>query len=487
MPATVSATLAANEALARMRRSGTRVLPLAFGEAGLPVHPAMREKLAAAGDRNAYGPVAGCADLRKAATGYWRRRGLAADADRVVCGPGSKPLLYGLLLAIGGDVVVPRPSWVSYAAQARLLGRRPLFVPTRSGEGGVPDPEALAETVQSARAGGRDVRALVLTLPDNPTGTLARPETVEQVCALARELDLTIIADEIYRDLIFDTEAPYPCPAQYAPERTVITTALSKSLALGGWRIGIALLPEGRYGEELRTRMLAVVSEIWSSPSGPIQQAAAYAFAEPDELTEHIAKSRRLHAAMATAMADRLRAAGATVPTPHGGFYLYPDFAPLRATLTADHGVRTGADLAGLLLKEYGVGVLPGSAFGDHEEALRLRIAVSLLYGETEAQRQAALDSADPLALPWISDALDRAVEVFGSLGGAASEPANKPANKPVNEPAGAAPPAPADPAVSDPADSNRADSSDRADRAAAGDADEDGGGAEPAACAAVA
>ncbi|MYW21634.1 aminotransferase class I/II-fold pyridoxal phosphate-dependent enzyme, partial [Streptomyces sp. SID2955] len=169
----MSATLAADAALEERRRSGQRVLPMTSGEIGLPVLPALRERLAAAAGKNAYGPVAGGPALREAAAGYWRRRGLPTDPGLVVAGPGSKSLLYALLLAIGGDVVVPVPSWVSYAAQARLAGGRALPVPIRPGEGGVPDPARLRETVTAARAAGQDPRAVVVTVPDNPTGTVA--------------------------------------------------------------------------------------------------------------------------------------------------------------------------------------------------------------------------------------------------------------------------------------------------------------------------
>lgn len=415
MPVAISATLAANEALDHRRRAGLPVLPLAFGEAGLNVHPALERRLAAAAGRGGYGPVAGSAALRKAAAGYWHRRGLPADPALVVAGPGSKPLLYGLLLALGGSVVVPRPSWVSYAAQTRLMGTEPIFVPTRPGEGGVPDPELLPDAVARARAAGRTVRGIVVTLPDNPTGTLARPDTVRRLCAAARELDLIVIADEIYRDLVFDQGADFPCPARFAPERTVITTALSKSLALGGWRIGVALLPEELSG--LRDRLAGVASEIWSSPAGPVQEAAAYAFGEPREIVDRIAASRRLHAAVATAMAERFADAGARVATPQGGFYCYPEFGgPEAAYLSGRFGLGTSAELAEFLLEKYGVGVLPGSAFGDRPRALRLRVATSLLYGETHEQREAALTAADPLALPWIAAALDRATEVLTDL-----------------------------------------------------------------------
>ncbi len=418
MPVAVSATLAANEALDHRRRAGLPVLPLAFGEAGLPVLPALEDELAAAAGRGAYGPVAGTSDLRTAAAGYWRRRGLAADPDLVVAGPGSKPLLYGLLLAIGGGVVVPQPSWVTYAAQTRLMGAEPIFVATPEGEGGVPDPDALREAVRSARSAGREVGCVVVTLPDNPTGTLARPATVRRLCEAARELDLIIIADQIYRDLVFDPAADYPCPSRYAPERTVITTALSKNLALGGWRIGVALLPSAL--APLRDRLAAVASEIWSSTSGPTQQAAAYAFDEPPEIVERVAVSRRLHETVAHAVAARFARAGARVTPPAGGFYCYPDLEDLREPL----GVKTSADLARTLLERYGVGVLPGSAFGDPPESLRIRVATSLLYGETADQRLQALTSPDPLRLPWIAASLDRVSYVLADLNsGAAHAP----------------------------------------------------------------
>lgn len=419
MPVAVSATLAVNEALDERRRQGKPVLPLGFGEAGLPVHPALRAQLAAAAGRSAYGPVAGSPELRRAAAGYWIRRGLPTGPDRVVAGPGSKPLLYGLLLAIGGDVVVPCPSWVTYAAQAQLAGREAVYVPASPGEGGVPDPDAMTAAVTRARAAGREVRSVVVTLPDNPTGTLATPRTVRRFAAAARELDLVIIADEIYRDLVYDGDASFASPAAYAPERTVVTTALSKSLALGGWRLGVARLPDDALGRTLRERLLGIASEIWSCPATPVQQAAAYAFAEPPELVDHVTRSRRLHRIVAGAVAERFRVAKAALESPRAAFYLYPDFAAWRGSLALDHDVHTGADLAALLMHRYGLGVLPASAFGEVPTALRLRVATGLLYGETPEQRDAALAADHPLALPWIDATLTRVSEILADLTGA--------------------------------------------------------------------
>jgi aspartate aminotransferase len=412
----VSATLAANEALAARRRAGETVLPLAFGEAGLPAHPMVRDALAAASDGNSYGPVAGLDSLRQAAAGYWSRRGLPTGASSVVCGPGSKPLLFGLQLAIGADVALPQPSWVSYAAQASMIGVRTHFVPVPPGQGGICDPAGLARAVEAARDDGRRIASVIVTLPDNPTGRLARPGTMRELCDVAAAYDLIIISDEIYRDLVHDPWAPFPSPTAFAPERTVVTTSLSKSLALGGWRIGVARLPDSPAGHGLRDRLLGIGSEIWSAPSVPIQRAAALGFNEPPDIAQRIVRSRCLHAAVAHATADRFAAAGLVVPTPEAAFYLYPDFAPWRGHLRGRYGISTGAGLARHLLDACGMGVLPASAFGEEPEALRVRVATGLLYGETAAQRDRALTAADPLELPWISGALTRIEEILAGL-----------------------------------------------------------------------
>ncbi|HEY2638531.1 MAG TPA: pyridoxal phosphate-dependent aminotransferase, partial [Streptosporangiaceae bacterium] len=226
--------------MARRRERGEPVLPLAFGESGLPVHPRLVAELASTAGLGAYGPVAGTEELRAAAAGYWSRRGLATSPDSVVAGPGSKALLFALLLALGSDLAVPRPSWVSYAAQARLLGVTPVAVPIASGEGGCCDPAELDVAATAARKAGRPIGAVLVTLPDNPTGRLSSPAAIRELCAVAERQDLIIISDEIYRDLVHDPAAPFPSPALVAPWRTVVTTGLSKNLSVGGWRVGVA-------------------------------------------------------------------------------------------------------------------------------------------------------------------------------------------------------------------------------------------------------
>src|SRR4051812_2511786 len=138
-----SPTLAAHERVQAKLAAGEDVLHLAFGEAGLPALPAVAERLAEGAGRNRYGPVAGSAEAREAAAGYFARRGLPTDAGQIVFAPGSKPLLFALVQALPGDVVLPVPSWVSYAAHAALAGKRVIGVPIGAESGGVPDPAVL--------------------------------------------------------------------------------------------------------------------------------------------------------------------------------------------------------------------------------------------------------------------------------------------------------------------------------------------------------
>jgi aspartate aminotransferase len=270
--------------------------------------------------------------------------------------------------------------------------------------------------MMASRANGRRIGAVLVTLPDNPTGRLASPDAVRELCAVAERHDLIIISDEIYRDLVHDASAPILSPAQVAPDRTVVTTALSKNLAVGGWRIGVARMPDGPAGPALRERLLGIASEVWSAPAGPVQHAAALALDEPAELTERVARSRHLHAVVCLEAARLCRDAGLDVATPQAAFYLYPDFAPWRFQLRTRFGVHTGADLAALLLHRYGAGTLPGSAFGEGASSLRLRLATGLLYGDTAEEREAALAASNPLRLPWISSALTRFADILADL-----------------------------------------------------------------------
>jgi len=421
-----SPNLALNELIARRRRAGHQVVHLGFGESQLPVPGFLAVRLLAGADRNGYGQIGGEDDSRAAAAGYFSRRGIQAEPDQIVLAPGSKPILLALMAALSGAVVLPRPCWVTYGPQAALFGRTVIEVPVPATAGGVPDPDRLESALRTARARGVRPTSMILTLPDNPTGTFASRDLVYRLADIAEREDLLIISDEIYRDIVHDEQAGITSPAELVPDRTVVTSGLSKSLALGGWRIGFARFPATAAGAQLRARVLAVASEVWSSLAGPMQEVAGYVLSEPADVRAHLAASTRLHARVAAGVYQAMSVAGFECRRPTGGFYLYPDLEPLRPVL-ARQGIHDSASLQHQLLERHGIAVLGGHHFGDDPAALRFRAATSMLYGDDAGSGWQALASSDPLSLPQIAGQLDRIRQVFASLACVQSLQAGRP------------------------------------------------------------
>jgi aspartate aminotransferase len=428
----VSATLRMNELVAARTAAGQETIHLGFGEASFPLLPQLREALAAGASSTAYPPVLGFPALRAAVAGYLERtRGLQVAAEQVGIGPGSKPMIYALLQVLEGDVLLPAPSWVSYAPQARLLGKRILPVPADPANHLRLSPDALRGAMARARHAGADPRILVANTPSNPTGGMLAEEDVATLTDWAREQRITIISDEIYAELAHGWR-PHVSPARLYPEGTIVTGSISKAFSAGGWRLGYAVVPAGPAGQQVLSAARAVASEIWSGASGPMQVAATAAYRPDPETERYVRRSARLHAFVTGRLRAALVLQGVLCPRPAGGFYLYPDFAPWREALSA-RGIGTGMALARHLLDDFGVATLPASEFGEPPEALRLRLATSKLFepeGAVSAQAReawlwsllAAADALgddpgaamlpDTLRLP----ALERAVQRLGDF-----------------------------------------------------------------------
>jgi aspartate aminotransferase len=414
-PSRIAANLALDERVNAQLAAGVDVLHLGFGESRLPLHPALMERLTAGTRLTEYGPVAGREGPRAAVAGYFDRRRLPTSAQDIVLAPGSKPLLLAILAAVPGDVVLARPAWLTYAPQARFLGRRVVSVPIPPEVGGVPDPDRLVADLAAARAAGADPRILVLTAPDNPTGTTAGAALMHRLAHIAEREDLLLISDEIYRDVIFDGGAGYVSPAELLPDRVVVVTGLSKSLSLGGWRIGAARFPATPRGRRWRQDVVGLASQIWSNAPGPMQAVAEYAFNEPADIVTQRTASTRLHGEVARAVHAALVTTGAIVRPPTGGFYVYPDLEPVAGEL-ARLGVHGSADLEAFLLDELGIAVLGGHHCGDDPRALRFRVATSLLYGPDDHARAQALAAPAPAELPHIARAIARIRDIVPAI-----------------------------------------------------------------------
>ncbi len=382
-----SPTLAINEVVAARRAAGRETIHLGFGEASFPLHPLLNEALARAAKHTGYAPVPGIPSLRKTIAAYLERtRHLTFTPDQIIVAPGSKPLLYALVQALEGDVLLPVPSWVSYAPHARLAERRVIPVETDTSDHHRLTPQALSAALTRARFDGANPRILIINSPSNPTGSMFSGEDVQALAYWSREHGITIISDEIYAELAHGWRA-HVSPAHFYPEGCIVTGGLSKAFSAGGWRLGYAALPGGAAGKQLMIALRALASEIWSSPATPVQEAAAIAYIFNHELESYVKASARIHAYATFRLYEMLIEVGVLCPRPAGGFYLYPDFAPWRDALAAQ-GVSTSEQLAHYLLDQWDVAALPGTAFGEEPHALRLRLATSMLYTPSEAKME---------------------------------------------------------------------------------------------------
>jgi aspartate aminotransferase len=195
----------------------------------------------------------------------------------------------------------------------------------------------------------------------------------------------------------------------------VVTGGLSKSHALGGWRVGVLRAPANDAGRRLVREAVSIGSEVWSCLAAPIDAAAIVAYDEPAELVEFVDSARVLHGTVSRAAFEVVAAAGLTCRPPAAAFYLYPDFMPVGESL-AERGITTSVGLAEHLLDGFGVAVLPGAAFGD-DAGLTVRMATSLLYGDTEDERWEALSAGTQAAdLPRVRSALQTLGDALTAL-----------------------------------------------------------------------
>ncbi len=368
----VSATLRMNEIVADRRLEGETVFHMGFGESPFPVPERITQALSDAAYANKYPPTLGLSDLRQKALTYFAGKlGFKADRFQTMVAPGSKDVIFASQIAIDGDILLPTPSWVTYAPQAQLCGTKAIRLPTQSSDHHRITGALIKSTIEQARSDGFRPKKLLLNYPNNPTGLGISKEDLQDIAAVCREAGIIVISDEIY-SLVSHNE-PHQSIAGYYPEGTIVTTGLSKHLSLGGYRIGF--VPEALNG--LLQAMGAVASETWSCVSHPIQLAAIVAVEEHQDVEEHIDLCTTAHGLITNYVRDRIVKIGIEYPPLVGSFYLYPDFTPFVAELANAYGVRSCKDLAHDLLTRASVASLPASDFGDEDYVLALRLSTT--------------------------------------------------------------------------------------------------------------
>lgn len=336
---------------------------------GEPPPPGMLAALArAAGDpaASAYGPILGDAPLREAYAAHVAALyGGPVEPDRIAITAGCNLAFVVAIMAVaraGDAVLLPAPWYFNHAMTLQMLGIEARALPCRAEDGFIPDVKAAEGLIDGS------VRALVLVSPNNPTGAVAAPETIDGFAALARRKGLWLILDETYRDFLPGGARPHQLIAQGHADNLVQLYSFSKAYGIPGHRLGAMLAPHA-----LQPQIGKVLDCLQICAPRVPQMAAAWAIAAmADYRSQNRAEIERRGAAFRAALGElrgwRIEALGAYFA------YVAHPFAGVSSSEVAER-----------LALERGVLALPGSYFGPWQEG-HLRFAVANVAIEAIAQ-----------------------------------------------------------------------------------------------------
>ena len=346
----------ANEAL---RTPGA--IRLDVGQPNFPTPDHIKEAGKRAIDENKtfYTHTQGLISLREKLVAKLERvNGIRVTPDRIACGPGGVGALaavFGAVLEPGDEVLLPDPGWPNTRLMLTWTGAKGLFYPCPASGGYQPDLDALARLVTPR------TKLLLINSPNNPTGAVYPAATIERLIELAQRHNLWLISDECYDQIILD--GSWTSPASLAPDDPRIATAFtfSKSYSMTGWRIGYVA-----GSAELIDTATKVLESNSSCVSTITQVAAEAALDGPQDCVGEMVAAYRHRR---NVVVDILKEAEMLINEPTGAFYCMADIS--RSRLPA-------REFAFKLLRERGVSVAPGTAFGEvAAQAVRISLASS--------------------------------------------------------------------------------------------------------------
>ena len=346
----------ANEAV---RRPGTIRLDVGQPDFPTPQHVKDAGKRAIDENKTFYTHTQGLLSLReKLVDKLARVNGIASSPERIASAPGGVGAIAAMFAAVleGGDeVLLPDPGWPNYRMMLPWLGARGVYYPCPPASGFQPDLEALEHLITPR------TRILVVNSPNNPTGAVYPTATIGAMIQLAQRHNLWLLSDECYDQIVLD--GTWTSPAHLAPDDPRIATAFtfSKTYSMTGWRLGY-LTGSG----ELIDTMTKVLESNSSCVSTITQVAAEAALVGPQDCVTDMVTSYRRRRDL---VLDILKEAELLIAEPSGAFYIMADVSP--AGLPS-------RDFAFTFLRERGVSVAPGTAFGEVAGgAVRISLASS--------------------------------------------------------------------------------------------------------------
>lgn len=341
------------------------VVDLTSGDLRLPFpHPQGVSRTIGPADQ-AYPDTAGAPDLRTRIAAYATAT-TTVIAGQVLVTPGARAAVFlTLLQAAGREVLLPVPHWGSYPTLVRAAGAHPVDYG--------PDPQVAA--LEAARTNRTAI--VVINSPRNPDGTVVDADTITAVLDWARQHDVIVLFDQVYRGVAV---APAPSPLDIAdalPSHCVVVDGLTKSHAAAGIRLGWAIT------DALMPALTAAASHLIGGVSTRTQQAGLAALTEPAGARTAALAGLAAQVRQSAARLDAIP--GIRCPAPDAGFFLFPD---LRGWL-ADTPPGPRSDITTWLRDEHGVAVVDGAAFGAPGH-IRLSAAVDQPALETGLQRLSA-------------------------------------------------------------------------------------------------
>jgi len=353
-----------------MRARGQRVLQLEGGEPFIGTPDFVKEAMKAALDANhtRYAPSSGIPQLLDALREKLaRKNGIAVTANDIIITSGGA---HGLFCAFqasvspGDEVMFFAPYWTPIQDQVRYSGGVAVRVPWDEVRGG--DMRAALESRVTPRT-----RVIYVNTPANPTGDVLDRGQLTAVADFAKAHDLTVISDEAYEDLLYESGHVSLASLPDMFPRTISVFTFSKSFSMTGWRIGYVVAPE-TFMAFIRKLVLNSVNGV----STPTQHAALAAVTHDPRFFDRIREEYRLRRDL---LVGGFRKAGFDCLTPPGAFYAFPD---VRARLGDDSWKAMET-----LLERTSIASVPGAVFGPEGEGhLRMSYSTDLEVLEEAVQ-----------------------------------------------------------------------------------------------------
>ena len=373
-------TESAFEVLAKARAleaQGREIIHLEIGEPDFetPRHIVEAGMKAISDGYTHYGPTAGLPELTGAVARNSREvRGINTDPSNVVVTPGGKPIMFYVLLTLaepGVEVIYPNPGFPIYESMIRFSGATPVPMQLHEDKDYHPDLDALPAMITDK------TRLIILNSPHNPCGSALSKQEMETIADLVKQYPgLYVMADEIYKDILYTGEHHSIASIPGMEERTIILDGFSKSYAMTGWRMGYGILPEEVVHHVVRLAVNSV-----SCTASFTQMAGVAALEGPmDEVEAMVAE----FGVRSKLISQGLRSIpGVTCPEPEGAFYVFPS---IKGT-----GL-TSAEFEEKAMNDAGVALLSGSAFGEYGEGY-----VRLSYANSQENIKQAIDKLDKM------------------------------------------------------------------------------------------